>query len=114
MHTFERGDSWDMCDQSVKLVNGIFIFISLSVAAYTNTEGNIPAHHRTQGRLKSAVLVYIRASLLDSSLPNCLVQFGVNSHIWSLHLFLCKLLYRLDGPRGTSLEPAEINEDSAL
>lgn len=96
-------------NQCVKFVNWIFIFVSLSVTSYTNTVRYVPVYHM---QTKCGVYIAIKNCCSpDSPCPHCLVEFCVNPDIRGLHLLFCKLLDSLDGPRGTSLEASERNDN---
>ena len=71
-----------MCDQCVKFVRRIFILVSLSVAAYTDTIRHVS----------------------DSLCPHSLVQLGVDSNVWRLHLLFSEFLDGFYGSRGAPFE----------
>ncbi len=72
----------NMCDKCVKLVGRIFVLVSLSVAAHTDTIRHVP----------------------DSLRPDGLVQLGVDSNIGRPHLLFSEFL---DGFYGSRRAPFE-------
>lgn len=82
LQAVEVGDAENGCGVDVELLFGIFVVVALAFQTNPQSSGQAT----------------------DATLPNLLVQLGVETNVLDAHCLLCELDHLLDGCRSTLLE----------